>query len=307
MENNLSIQAKEQLIIGTIISCNGEIAKFSDKFGNKTQVGKNIKNLMESENLNLYHYNMVNLFCDVSGINYIQLNESFDQIISENNYIKNTRENYYSYFQKVHNFLSGFEVPLQKSLNESLVVDDKMVENPIQQNIFTFKDDLKKLIIELENSNDLDKIPANILKIKTFAKHPIFICGYNICGNLALKKELFENFHITDKDLIAICFDKSNKQILFVTKSTSNLIAYDLKSDNLDYYNKINEDKIPTQTLTGLNYLSVLKELINNNLLEIFISVDSLGLKFSDNLYKDQTYALYMEKMKANSPKSIMK
>lgn len=297
MESSMSIQTKEQLIIGTILSANKEMSKFLNDFGSNSKTGKEMKNLMESQN-SLYHYNMSALFSQISNINFIQLNESFNSIMDQNSYIKNPRNNYYAYFQKVEHFLSGFELNLQKSLNENLVVSDTSSENPIQSDIYSFKNDLKKVIQQLEKSNDLDIIPSNILKIKTFAKQPIFVCGYNICGNLALKKELYEKFEISDQNLLAICFDKSNKQLLFITINTSKLIVYDLKEDKLDHYNNINtNEKIVNTQIKPKLYLEKIKELIHNNIVEVYFNADSLQIKFTDNLYCDNQYADYVEKM----------
>jgi len=296
----MSIQAKEQLIIGTILSANKELEKFCNEFGNISKVGKEMRNLMENQNFSLYHYNLSNLFSQVSGIDYIQLNESFDSIMDQNNYVKNPRKNYYSYFQKVNNFLSGFEIPLQKSLNESLNVDNEQVESPIQMDIMTFKNDLKKVIEKLEQSNDLEVIPPNILKIKTFAKQPIFICGYNICGNLALKKELFDRFQITDQTLLSVCFDKSNRQLLFIVEDSTKMVCYDLKQDVLELYNNVStNEKIPFVKLLGNNYLGKIKELIHNNIVVIYFNESSLMLKFTDNLYCDTKYAEYVSKVQS--------
>jgi len=220
--------------------------------------------------------------------------------MDQNNYVKNPRKNYYSYFQKVNNFLSGFEIPLQKSLNESLNVDNEQVESPIQMDIMTFKNDLKKVIEKLEQSNDLEVIPPNILKIKTFAKQPIFICGYNICGNLALKKELFDRFQITDQTLLSVCFDKSNRQLLFIVEDSTKMVCYDLKQDVLELYNNVStNEKIPFVKLLGNNYLGKIKELIHNNIVVIYFNESSLMLKFTDNLYCDTKYAEYVSKVQS--------
>jgi len=304
-----SIQNKEQLIIGTIISCNNEIKSFINKFGNISNIGKSVQNLMENEKFSTYHFNMMNLYSEISDIPFMELNENYDKFIATNIYLKNNRNNYFSYFSKVHDFLIGYETGLQKNLNESLNIEFKP-ENSIQLDIYSFKNDLKKIIEKLLLSNDLENLPKNILKIKTFAKMPILIYGYDICNNLALNAELQEKFGINQKDIISICFDKSNKQLLFLTSNTNKLVCYDLKQDILDFYNIVNKSaQIQTNIkLEPPKHLIKLKELLdNNNIFEIYIKIETLNLSYNDNLYYDNRYTQQLKEMQAkqNSNKIV--
>ena len=276
----LSVQQKEQLIVGTILSCNNEIKKIS-------QI---MPKLNESiQNTNVYHFNMKSLFNDINP-----LLESFQNIPDESIYVKNTRGNYLSYFQKVYEFLDGYEVNLQTSLNESLNVEG----NSIQIDIVSFKKDLKTIINELLKKNDLENISPEILKIKTLANIPISIYGYDICNNISLQKELVEKFNLTSEKLLAICFDKSNKQILFVTNSTNSIIVYDLKKDMLDNYNTVNnENKIPSKPLSISTYFSILQELINNNIIVLYLNINELKLNYTDNLFGDESRIKYIQQM----------
>lgn len=294
--NKMNVQEKEQLIIGTIIDCNSEISKLSGV----------IKNVSLMEKNNLYHFNMVQL--------YKSLNESdttfgdFDTKLDVPVYTKNLRNNYYAYFQKVHKFLDGFEPNMQRNLNEGLQTDSDDISSI---DIYSFKEDLKNIIKELESKNDLENLSEQIYKIKTFAGRPIFIYGYDICNNVALRKELFESFKIDHTNLISICFDKSNKQILFIQKNSLNIVCYDLKTDTLDYYNKVNgvgtngagtnagDTQIKGISFDGPKYLQQLKELIHNNIVELYINPSILELKFEDNLYFDKIRA----EMQANTAK----
>ncbi len=290
---NLSIQSKEELIVGTILSCNNEIKKFSKLTG-----------LKESNKVSLYHFNMIQLFGQINPLfeNNFEINNIPDSSI----YIKNKRDNFYSYFQKVNEFLDGYEPNIQKSLNENLNIDESIVENPLQINIDTFKKDLKKIIDELSIKNDLDKIPKEILKIKLLAKKPIFIYGFDICNNIALQKELFENFKLQITDLLSICFDKTNKQLLFVTTNTNTIVCYDLENDIFDLYNNVNKDsKIKSEQLKSKNYLEILKELIHNNIIEIYINIDKFDLKYVNNLYSDELRIA--ENKKLETEKSLIK
>lgn len=286
--NNLNTQNKEQLIVTTILDCNNQISKLYEGF--KTP---NLRNLMERNNM--YYFNMLNLMGDINK----PLMENF--VVDQNNpaYVRNTRGNYYSYFQKVHKFLDGFEPNIVHTLNESLSIipENLSIKNPIQLNIMTFKHDLKNIIDELEKRNDLDSsLSLEILKIKTFAKKPLFIYGFDICNNIALRKELFEKFNVTDKNLIAICFDKSEKRLLFIPDIADKIICYDLKSDTLDYYNnlvgKIIDDsvysKLSATKIEARQYLSKIKELIHNNMFEVYANSELFNFTFTDNLFSDK-------------------
>lgn len=268
-----SIQEKEQSIIGTVLFCNQEIEKL-----------QKLKILNESIfNPNLYSFNM--RAC-LNSIN--PLFESVQILPEEINAIKNNRNNFYSYFSQVYKYLDGYEQNIVKSLNESLSVDVKKVENPTQINIQTFKTDLKKIITELSKQNDLANLTPQILRIKLFAKKPIMIYGFDIVNNLSLRIELREKFNINVDELLSIIFDKSEKRILFITKLINNIVCYDLSEDKLDYYSKF--EILDTKATTfDNNYLRTLKELIHNNIVELHANIDfsDAKFKFKDNLYSD--------------------
>lgn len=272
-----SVQEKEMIIIGNILKCNQEIKKLLESV-----------KLQSVSNVDVYHYNMLNLYNDVIGLpqnNLIGLNESVTEMLKSVqpnlNLFENSRGNYFAYFSKIKSFLNGYELPVQKSLNESLDITGL--------NIYSFKTDLQKIINELSAIDDLNNIPADILKIKILANRPLNIYGFNIMNNLPLKRELFEKFGVSEQNIISICFDKINKQLLFVTKNLANLIVYDIKSDNLDFHNKINSNiHLESKTIEVKNHLSVLKELLDNNtLMELYINFNLMAIKFTDNLYSD--------------------
>lgn len=274
--NNLSVKEKEQLIVGTIISCNKEIKRLLNTI--------DIKELKEiiSKN-NTYHFNMKSLLKDINP-----LFESFDNIPDDMVYVKNERGNYYAYFQKVYDFLDGYEPTVQAILNESLDIDATGNIIQAKSNILTFKDDLKLIIKQLEDKNDITKLSKEVIKIKTLAKRPIFVYGYDICNNLELQQELFNKFQLKNSDLIAIAYNISDKQLYFIPKNLMGTVCYDLKSDIIDYYNKINTDKLTNITVIGSTYMNILKEQTQvNNIIEIYKNVSTLGLEFKDNLYFD--------------------
>lgn len=288
----MNVQNKEQIIIGTILKCNQEIKNFlNESVSSNKHFNDLLINLNES--VDLYHYNLTNLFKTVCNSDN-ELFENYSQFT-------NNHKNYYAYFNKVYNFLNEFETNIQVTLNESLIVDSRKVKNPKQLNIVTFKNDLKNLINYLESQNDISNYTKKILNLKTFLKQPIYVCGYNLTNNDILRQQLFDNFKITEQNLLSICFNQNTKQLYFVTPNTNNMIVYDLKSDVLDNYNKVNKINLKSINLKPNDYLNTLKQLTGvNSIYEIYINPNTLNFKFEDNLYKDNAYKKFREELDKN-------
>lgn len=258
-----SIKDKERYIVGTVINCNQEI--------------KNLSGLINkplNEHVNVYHFNMVSLYESIMDLNNSPGQLDLNTVPS---YVQNPRGNYYSYFNKVYDFLDGYAPNIQKNLNESLVIDGN--ENDIQLDIVSFKNDLKKIIDDLSKQDDIENLSDEILKIKAFAKKPLFLYGYDLLNSLPLQKELQEKFNISNNDLIAIVYDKTNKQLIFVT--ALKLVGYMVSKDELGLIETGLE-------LTAKNYYGTIKEkLENNNLIELFVDFTKMEFKFTDNVYLD--------------------
>lgn len=286
-----SIKEKESLILGTIISCIKNLKDLQRKFSK-------IKNLCESLNLNIYNNNMLSLYSNLSGIEFHQLNESvsFDQI----NMVKNPRNNYYSYFRKVSDFLDGYEIGIQNSLNESF--EPVLISNDIKTKSLTnlgtkikktfgiesFKDDLKKVIERLESINEIDTYSNEVINIKIFAHKPIFIYGFDIVNNIKLQEELNNKFQKDISSLLSIIYDKTNKELLFIY--SSGIVSYEVEEDRFKDV-KVNLNKS--------NYLDYIKNNINFNIVEIYKNIQLMELKFTDNLYHDEARKQFMEKVKS--------
>ena len=286
----MNIQEKEQLIIGTIIECNSEIKKLNSQTNIKT---KTFKSLMEKSQM--YEFGMTELYKKLDP-----LFESTNSLPINLVQIKNNRQNYYSYFKSVYKFLKDFEPGIQNNLNENFEAPkfEKPLYsvNSVNQNnqtnkvpetkldIFSFRNDLKRIIMELSKQDDTD-VSLDILKIKVFANKPVFIHGFNISNNLGLRSELVQKFNF--KKLNCVVFNKSEKQLIFITDNFSGSVVYDLSKDILDYYNTINiENKLPNKNFDA-NYVDVLKDVIGSNYFLVFIDISNLKLEFKDNLYLD--------------------
>ena len=292
----MNVQNKEQIIIGTILKCNQEIKNFlNESISSNVSSNKHFNDLLINlnESVDLYHYNLTNLFKTVCNSDN-ELFENYSQFT-------NNHKNYYAYFNKVYNFLNEFETNIQVTLNESLIVDSRKVKNPKQLNIVTFKNDLKNLINYLESQNDISNYSKKILNLKTFLKQPIYVCGYNLTNNDILKQQLFDNFKLSEQNLLSICFNQNTKQLYFVTPNTNNIIVYDLKSDVLDNYGKVNKINLKSVNLKPNDYLNTLKQLTGvNSIYEIYINPNTLNFKFEDNLYKDNAYKKFREELDKN-------
>ena len=292
----MNVQNKEQIIIGTILKCNQEIKKFlNESISSNVSSNKHFNDLLINlnESVDLYHYNLTNLFKTVCNSDN-ELFENYSQFT-------NNHKNYYAYFNKVYNFLNEFETNIQVTLNESLIVDSRKVKNPKQLNIVTFKNDLKNLINYLESQNDISNYSKKILNLKTFLKQPIYVCGYNLTNNDILKQQLFDNFKISEQNLLSICFNQNNKQLYFVTPNTNNIVVYDLKTDVLDNYNKVNKFNLKSVNLKPNDYLNTLKQLTGiNSIYEIYVNPNTLNFKFEDNLYKDNAYRKFRNELDKN-------
>lgn len=292
----MNVQNKEQIIIGTILKCNQEIKNFlNESISSNVSSNKHFNDLLINlnESVDLYHYNLTNLFKTVCNSD-TELFENYSQFT-------NNHKNYYAYFNKVYNFLNEFETNIQVTLNESLIVDSRKVKKPKQLNIVTFKNDLKNLINYLEKQNDISNYSKKILNLKTFLKQPIYVCGYNLTNNDILRQQLFDNFKITEQNLLSICFNQNNKQLFFVTPNTNNIVVYDLKTDVLDNYNKFNKFNLKSVNLKPNDYLNTLKQLTGiNSIYEIYVNPNTLNFKFEDNLYKDNAYRKFRNELDKN-------
>lgn len=274
------IQEKEQLIVSTIFACNKEI----EKFCNETK-------LFET-NSNIYHFNMLSLYSNIIGTNFKSLNES--QLLNES-YIKvPSTNNYYKYFLEVDKFLTGFHLDIQNNLNESITIDTKKVESPTNLNILTFKTELKQIIEKLSKIDDFQKYTnTDIIKTKIFAKRPLFVYGYNIINNIALQSELVNKFQLTQDKIASILYNKPEKLLYFCTKNQ--IFTYNIEVDEFSILNDFKFD------FTENNYLQKLKEHLEIfAIYEIFVNVNFLNIKFTDNLYNDVKFAKYLEYRKTN-------
>ena len=247
-------QTSESIIIGTILACN--------------------QKLYENQNLKRskkYSKIFTDLYTISNGMQ--SLNES--EIIRTVNAVEFPKTgNLYAYYQKVNTFLDSFEIPLQESL-DSL--------SSVQKSIRNFKLDLKVVIDKLDKQDSFDNYTDNILKVKILSKKPLLVCGYNLINNLALMQELSVKFKLTNQNLLAIVYNKYDKELLFVGYDSKSIIRYDIKTDEL-----VQKEIEQNIKFNPTNYLKELKEITGvNNMFELWVNIQALSLKYCDNLYLD--------------------
>jgi len=298
---NYSLQGKEQIVVETILSCTSVI----NKLKNTTVISGKSFQLFETQN---YFSNMTKLFETVTG-------SRFSGTVSPDVLkIQDFRFNNYAYLNEVSKFLVDFDLTIVTNLNESLNFNDG-----VQYNIDHFTHDLHNCIKDLENIDDLQKLDTlspEIRKIKIWARKPLYVYGFDIVNNYALQKELIDSFGIDISHLITLLFDRTNKQLLFIF--TGRIIAYDIKNNLFGDYNEINKETIVShfdneilsikniKLINNKNYKEILADEVNNNMLQLYLNVNSLELKFTDNLYGDSARAEWLEKHKSHKDNNML-
>lgn len=222
--------------------------------------------------------------------------------------LKECRNNKYAYFKKITDEL----IVLNEQLNfESLKIINESISTPTFQNsVSSFINDLKLETNKLIQQNDFDKLDLlNDIVKKTilFSGKPVNVIGFNILQILdpknIISKELLEKFGGNTKDLKLLIFNKSDKELYFFferkeTKERT-IIFYNILNDKLDYLiNKNFYDEFGTDQnkffkeiwKNEKNYLKIIGQYINNNLIELYRNNSLYDIKFEDNLYKDFAY-----------------
>lgn len=203
------------------------------------------------------------------------INES-EEIVSP---IKvNNHKNIYAYLNKVVKFYESADKTVVHNLNESL----KTINNKKNKYDFDgFIQYVKDYISRISNDNDFDKLDKKVIKIKASLNKPISVCGFPVNS-------------FDDNDIQEIIFDKTYKYIIIVTKDR--ISGYDINNDEytllLDFYkDKIYDDDLVflSQNITNnkVKLFDLLVNTIHRNFMKVYVQPKSLGLKYTDNLYKD--------------------
>lgn len=295
-KSSLTTQDKEQIIVGTILYCNSVIQKLNEQYNGQHKLRK----LFETDTT---YYNMINLASKITGAGISMLNENVDTFIADNNFVKmNEHQNNYAYFKKVRSFLNGFETSIQQNLNESLVIKTPTIrplgggrlesENAQSQisNIDTFKKQLNKYIVELENNNDTDNYTSQVISVKIFLNKPLFVYGFNIANSLMFQQEICNKFNKNSDELLMILFEKSEKYLMFIFKN--DIITYSINDDELKKMNL-------TFRIDTSNIICCIGDNISRNVLILYHKTSDL--KFTDNLYHDVAQSEYLNKFKSSS------
>lgn len=221
-------------------------------------------------------------YIDTLHAEYRTINES-ENIISP---IKiNNHNNIYAYLNKVVKFYESADEGVVHNLNESL----KTVDNKKNKYDFDgFIQYVKEYIQTIAKENDFERFGKKVIKIKASLNKPITVCGFPI--------NRFE-----DSDIQEIIFDKTYNYIIVVTKTR--IFGYDINNDDYTLLLKFYEDKIYDDDLaflsqnltnTKVNLFDLLVNTIHRNFMKIYVQPKSLGLKYTDNLYKDAAQKAFL-------------
>lgn len=213
---------------------------------------------------------------------YQTINES-ENVISP---IKiNNHNNIYAYLNKVVKFYESADEGVVHNLNESL----KTLDNKKNKYDFDgFIQYVKKYIETIAKDNDFDKLTKKVIKIKASLNKPITVYGFPI--------NKFEDAGIQE-----IIFDKTYNYIIVTTKDR--LFGYDVINDDytllLDFYkDKIYDDDLAflSQNIPNIKVklFDLLVNTIHRNFMKIYVQPKSLGLKYTDNLYKDAAQKAFL-------------
>lgn len=253
-----NLQNKEELLIGLLLESEKHI----------TYGDSNLTNNQPQEEL-------VDLFESVSDLKYNHT--MFSEFINTPDSIEYVG-NKYAYFNDVVSLLEN-QIP-----RESLLKSDATFKN--------FNRQITTYLSKLDKINDFDKLDAydnTILKTKILARQPIYIKGFDILNFEPIMDKL------DIKELISIVYNKSDKELYFVTNNT--IVAYIIATNEFK--------NIKVSNLNKDNYLYFIKEEINQNIIELYKLVE---FKYTDNLYFDkQRYTAIEQIKKSRTINSIFK
>lgn len=212
--------------------------------------------------------------------NFSSLNESVkDTVVGEpvvNSIQPLFENNIYAYLKKVLQVTKNAD----SSLNES--VSD-------EYNISKFNRYLTKLIGNLEMQNDCKRLDIDSLKRKASLNASIFVKGMDI-------NHIFTDLNKLYPSAVKVMYyDITNSTIIIVY--VDNVISvYDINNDTFGpingFYNFDNLQDISSIDISNIKSTDLdlyMKSKIHNNIVNIYRNLDLLGLKFTDNLYKDNT------------------
>lgn len=223
---------------------------------------------------------------DIYGFNFQQLYEHIGY--STNSAVKISNGNKYKYFTDVYKFLDSHELSVYKTLNESLKPSASMKDNTSVFDIDSFKTKLYNHIKFLETQDDTNLYSHKHLKIKTYFRKPLIVRGFDICDY----EPLLGTVGLSRDSLTAVAFNKNTREIYFVTDNLMNSVSYSIDTDE---FNKIANNSI---RVSPRDYLSILKEFTGiNNIIELYLNTSKLDLKYTDNLYKDEAFQQYRQKV----------
>lgn len=233
--DNSTLQDKEEIILGVLLE--------SEKIIN-SDPGLN----------NPLRDGIVQLFESASSMSYNQnLFKDYITSVDSESYFGNR----FAYLNDVKNLMEN-NVPANSTLKSD-------------ESFKTFYETIKTYVTDLKKQNDFDRYESLnelILKTKILAKQPIYVMGFDISDIESLKS------HFGFKELFAIVYNKSDKEIMFV--APNHIVSYSIESNDMK--------NATVSKLTIDNFQAFISDNITQNYQILY---KKMNLTFSDNLYFD--------------------
>ena len=251
-----------------------------------------IKRFTSINNLDIFKHNFKSLYSDVNDLDILNESEdSFNNILESDSTKPDlqltVKSNVYVQLKKSLHYINSTERGVISALNESLKPLNE--ENSFKYDISEFKIELNNVLNRLKNQDDTKLLSNDVLKIKTSLQSPINVFGLDLY-------KLIDEIAAMNTNLFAVVYNKSEHELILIYSNkevVTDFEVYSITNDcffkliSSEKYKKCKDIFITDPRPNIHNYLQSLKNKIGHNIIQIYIDIDRLGLKFTDNIYKD--------------------
>lgn len=259
----MDLLQKEHELSVVLYECIGKIRTFEKS-----------KGLKPAKNVNLFENYIVSMYNEYTDMSESSKVESPIKV--------NNPKNIYSYLNNVLKYLNESDNRVTKSLNESV---SKLTKNDNTASNFTneFIQYIKNYINMLSQNDDFSYYNKKIIKMKKTLNQPLHVYGFGV-----------NDFSEVFSDIDMIIYDTIHHYVII--KTPKGFTGYDIVNDEyknlLEFYeNKIHptelsflKSKIGTK---DIDIYQLLVSTVHRNFITLYRNQYNLGLKYTDNLYKD--------------------
>lgn len=257
----MDLLQKEYELSTVLYECIGKIKSYENSKGLKPD--KEVK-LFES-----YIISMHNEYNDMS-----------ESVKVESPIKVNNPKNIYSYLNNVLKYLNESDTRVMRSLNESASKLSKTANNNFGKQFITY---IKNYIKILSSNDDFSNYDKKIIKIKKTLNRPLNVFGFSV-----------NDFSEVFEDIETIIYDTIHHYV--VIKTPKGYTGYDIVNDEYKNLLEFYKDKIhPTELsfleskigVRDVDIYQLLISTVHRNFITLYRNQYNLGLKYTDNLYKD--------------------